>query len=69
MKVMWDKAVVAARSARALHDLGDFAGAVNRAYYAMFCAARAALRSVDPDLDTAKTHGTVIRRFGWHIVE
>ena len=36
------KAHTACSSARALFDLGDMDGAANRAYYAMFDAARAA---------------------------
>lgn len=38
-----DKAEPACASACALLDLGDVDGACNRAYYAMFDAARAAL--------------------------
>ncbi|WP_204848259.1 HEPN domain-containing protein [Rhodopila globiformis] len=40
------KAARAAESARALLDRGDADGACNRAYYAMFDAARAALLAV-----------------------
>jgi uncharacterized protein (UPF0332 family) len=43
------KAETALSSARALLDIGDVDGAVNRAYYAMFDAARAALmKSLSP---------------------
>ena len=59
---------VAARSAHALLALGDANGAINRAYYAMFDGARAALEHVDSDLPIAKTHATIIRRFGRHVV-
>jgi len=55
-------------SARALFNLGDKLGAVNRAYYAMFYAARAALDSVNPNLPTVKTHSQTIRNFGLHVV-
>lgn len=41
--VLMAKAVRACASARALLDLDDVDGACNRAYYAMFDAARAAL--------------------------
>jgi uncharacterized protein (UPF0332 family) len=43
--------------------------AVNRAYFAIFDAARAALGAVDPKLLKTKTHATVVRRFGKHLVE
>jgi len=58
-----------ARSARLLLDSGDLISAVNRAYYAMFDAARAALSAIDPKLLNTKTHATLIRRFGKHLVE
>jgi uncharacterized protein (UPF0332 family) len=57
------------RSARLLLDAGDASSAVNRAYYAMFYAARAALDAVDAKLLKTKSHATIIRRFGKHIVE
>lgn len=41
--ILTAKAERACLSARALLDLGDVDGACNRAYYAMFDAARAAL--------------------------
>lgn len=48
------KADTACSSARALLDLGDVDGAANRAYYAMYDAARAALLAsgapVEPDI-------------------
>lgn len=68
MSVYWDKAMTAARSARILLAAGDRDGAVSPAYYAMFDAAKAALESIDPALVSAKTHGSVIRRFGKHVV-
>jgi uncharacterized protein (UPF0332 family) len=68
MNDFWAKAVVAAKSARILLAAGDGDGAVSRAYYAMFDAARAALESIDPDLAAARTHATIIRRFGKHVV-
>ncbi len=58
------KARRAAKSARALAASGDAEGAINRAYYAMFDAARAVLHHIDPASAAAKTHSTVLRRFG-----
>jgi uncharacterized protein (UPF0332 family) len=63
------KAKTTVRSARLLLEAGDTNGAVNRAYYAMFDAARAALGTVDEKLLKTKRHATVIRRFGKHLVE
>lgn len=60
------KADTACSSARALLDLGDVDGASNRAYYAMFDAARASLLAsgarVGPD--TGRTHSGLISTFG-----
>lgn len=65
------KADRACSSARALLDLGDVDGACNRAYYAMFDAARAALLTsgapVKPDI--GKTHGGLINAFSNHLVK
>lgn len=65
------KAVRACASARALLDLDDVDGACNRAYYAMFDAARAALLAsgapVKPDI--GKTHSGLISAFGGHLVK
>lgn len=58
----------AARSARVILEMGDTIGAVNRAYYAMFDLARAALRDIDPKLAVAKKHATIIARFSQHLV-
>jgi uncharacterized protein (UPF0332 family) len=57
------------QSAKLLLRAGDTRGAVNRGYYAMFDAARGALAAIDPDLLKAKTHASIIRRFGKHLVE
>lgn len=59
----------ALHSAKLLLRAGDTRGAVNRAYYAMFDAARGALAAIDPELLKAKTHASIIRRFGKHLVE
>ena len=65
------KAVRAAGSAKMLLDAGDFDGACNRAYYAMFDAARAALLAcgapVEPEI--ARTHGGLIAAFSLHLVK
>jgi uncharacterized protein (UPF0332 family) len=66
-----DKAIRALASARLLLDSGDVDGACNRAYYAMFDAARSALLVTDaptaPDL--AKTHSGLIAAFSLHLVK
>jgi uncharacterized protein (UPF0332 family) len=65
------KAVRASSSAALLLDDGDINGACNRAYYAMFDAARAALLAagapVDPNV--VRTHNGVIAAFGLHLVK
>lgn len=68
MNDYWRKAMIASKSARILLDSGDIDGATSRAYYAMFDAAKAALEAIDPDLTIAKTHGTIIRRFGQSVI-
>ena len=68
MNDYWLKSLAAARSARALLAMGDTDGAVGRAYYAMFDAARAALEFIDVKLAAAKSHATIISRFGQHVV-
>lgn len=67
-RAFWGKSQRAAAAARTLFERADAEGAINRAYYAMFDAARAALEFVDPDLATAKTHNTILRRFSKYIV-
>ena len=65
------KAIRAAESAKVLLDDGDADGACNRAYYAMFDAARAALLAsgspVGPEI--AKTHTGLISAFSLHLVK
>lgn len=65
------KADTACSSARALLVLGDVDGASNRAYYAMFDAARAALLAsgapVEPDI--GRTHSSLIGAFGKFLVK
>jgi len=63
MTDFWDKARIAARSARALHELGDHDGAANRAYYAMLDAARAFLKAHDdPAVTVGRRHASTIER-------
>ncbi|MGN6083599.1 HEPN domain-containing protein [Trinickia sp.] len=70
-EALMSKAATACRSARALLDLGDMDGAVNRAYYGMFDAARAALLSSDAPVrpDIGRTHSGLIAAFGNHLVK
>ena len=49
-KELLDKAERALASAQVLLDIGDVDGACNRAYYAMFDAARAALQAGNAQL-------------------
>lgn len=64
------KADQALLSARQLLDAGDVDGACNRAYYAMYDAAHAALRAVNVDdsASTTKTHRGLIAAFGQYLV-
>ena len=65
------KASRALASARLLLDSGDVDGACNRAYYAMFDAARAALLSIDAPVpaEIARTHSGLITSFSLHLVK
>jgi uncharacterized protein (UPF0332 family)/predicted nucleotidyltransferase len=63
-----NNASTAAESARALLSIGDRNGAVNRAYYAMFYAAHAALEHKGVEVASSK-HGTLVRRSGEHLVK
>jgi uncharacterized protein (UPF0332 family) len=63
-----NRARQAAQSARTLLASGDLNGAVNRAYYAMFYAAHAALEHRGVEIASSK-HGTLVRRFGEHLVK
>lgn len=66
------KADKACSSAQALLELGDTDGAANRAYYAMFSAARAALLAsgaVTASEGVERTHGGLIGAFGRHLVK
>jgi uncharacterized protein (UPF0332 family) len=58
-------------SAKLLLEAGDYDGACNRAYYAMFDAARAALAGVvDPQaINEVRSHNGLITQFGLHLVK
>ena len=58
-------------AARLLLANGDFEGACNRAYYAMFDAARAALLWVNAPVpaEVARTHSGLITAFSLHVVK
>lgn len=65
------KADRAIQSAKILIEAGDYEGACNRAYYAMFDAAKAVLLARVPDIPAhiGKTHGGLISAFGLHLVK
>ena len=65
------KASRALASAKLLLDSGDVDGACNRAYYAMFDAARAALLKVNAPVpsEIARTHSGLITAFSLHLVK
>lgn len=65
------KAQQALRSAQGLIELNDANGACNRAYYAMFDAARAALliKLSRSEADFAKTHRGLINAFSEHLIK
>jgi uncharacterized protein (UPF0332 family) len=65
------KAENALASAKLLSDAGDIDGACNRAYYAMFDAAKAVLLATVPTIDPqiGKTHNGLISAFGLHMVK
>jgi len=70
-EILISKAKRAIASAQLLYESGDVDGACNRAYYAMFDAAKAALLKSLPDFDLAvgKTHSGLISAFGLHLVK
>lgn len=65
------KASRALASAKLLLDSGDVDGACNRAYYAMFDAARGALLTVNAPVpsEIARTHSGLITAFSLHLVK
>jgi uncharacterized protein (UPF0332 family) len=70
-KALMTKAERAYASARVLLSIGDVDGAANRAYYAMFDAARAALiiSNEATDYDIGKTHSGLISAFGNQLIK
>lgn len=65
IRALRHKAHEALSDAEVLLENGSAEAVINRAYYAVFSAARAALLSKD---ETPTTHSGVIRRFGYHFV-
>lgn len=64
------KAQRALESGRLLLEAGDTAGACNRAYYAMFDAARAALNASGVEQSHAtRSHSGLISAFSLHLVK
>lgn len=65
------KAIRATASAKILLDTGDVDGACDRAYYAMFNAARAALLASGAPVqaDISRTHSGLIAAFSLHLVK
>lgn len=65
------KARTACESARTLLDRQDTDGACNRAYYAMFDAARAALLATGTEVtvNVGRTHSGVLTAFSLHLVK
>lgn len=70
-KELFVKAQTAASSAKILLDSKDLDGACNRAYYAMFDAARAALIATghEQDIVSTKTHSGLISNFSLKLVK
>lgn len=68
---LMEKATRAVESAKLLLDAGDLDGACNRAYYAMFDAAQAALIWSDSSGESTviKTHSGLISAFGLNLVK
>ena len=68
---LFAKARTAAASARILLTAGDLDGACNRAYYAMFDAARAALIASghEDSIVNTKTHSGLISNFSLKLVK
>ena len=66
-----NKSMIALSSSKLLLDAGDASGACNRAYYAMFDAARAALLAskLSDDVLTIRTHSGLIASFSLKLVK
>jgi len=65
------KSIIALSSSKLLLNAGDTSGACNRAYYAMFDAARAALMAskLSDDVLTIRTHSGLIASFSLKLVK
>ena len=70
-KELFEKAATSLNSSQLLFSSGDYDGACNRAYYAMFDAARAALliEEGDDSVLSIKTHSGLISTFGIRLVK
>ncbi len=70
-QMLMSKAQRAWSSAQTLLELGDLDGACNRAYYAMFDAAQAALLASGAQVgsELGKTHRGLINAFSAHLVK
>jgi uncharacterized protein (UPF0332 family) len=70
-KALFEQSERALASANVLLDAGDPDGACNRAYYAMFNAARAALLASDASVapHIGKTHSGLISAFNAHLIK
>jgi uncharacterized protein (UPF0332 family) len=69
-RALLDKATRALASAELLLDAADVDGACNRAYYAMFDAARAALAAAGvPEESQTRSHSGLISSFGLGLVK
>lgn len=70
MTPLWTKAIEAADDARFLFRGQRYHGACNRAYFAMFNAARALLAEVHGlKIEKIKRHATVNRLFSLHLIQ
>lgn len=70
MNPFWKKATDAAASAKLLLDAGHADGAANRAYYAMFNAARAFLDlNTDVEVIDVRRHSAVLKLFAARAVK
>lgn len=65
IQALKEKAKQALSDAELLLENGSVEAAINRGYYAVFQAARAALLTKD---ERPKTHAGTIQRFGYHFV-
>jgi len=65
IRALREKAEQALSDAKLLLENGSVEAAINRGYYAVFQAARAALLIEE---ESPKTHSGVIRRFSYHFV-